>query len=328
MPYTRRCGQRVAARATRQCQHDAADAEHVVERDQPARPRSAAPSTSASGPFVSSTRPTLTWPGMIGYGTPASRPWCRCTSVPHTSLATISSTAPPGAARGAGDTAQLERRAGCGHQDAADLVGHGLARDSSQPERPARARPARGRGLYCPHPRIGTGGAHAASKGRSHPAVLSSQGSGTLAAAQALGALAAKAAAQQVCPSRPARSSAGRSSASAASRSTRSCPPSPKCEKSKVAALRERQPRQGAASSRCATASPRRTSTTTRATTRSRDNPEIDVVYVVLPNSMHAEYTIRALKAGKHVLCEKPMANTPAECQAMIDAARKAASAS
>jgi predicted dehydrogenase len=44
----------------------------------------------------------------------------------------------------------------------------------------------------------------------------------------------------------------------------------------------------------------------------------------VLPNGMHAEYTIRALKAGKHVLCEKPMANTPAECQAMIDAAKQA----
>ena len=55
-----------------------------------------------------------------------------------------------------------------------------------------------------------------------------------------------------------------------------------------------------------------------------RQNPEVDVVYVVLPNSMHAEYTIRAHQAGKHVLCEKPMATTPADCQAMIDAARKA----
>jgi predicted dehydrogenase len=55
-----------------------------------------------------------------------------------------------------------------------------------------------------------------------------------------------------------------------------------------------------------------------------RDNPEVDVIYIVLPNGMHAEYTIRGHQAGKHVLSEKPMANTPAECQAMIDAARKA----
>ena len=55
-----------------------------------------------------------------------------------------------------------------------------------------------------------------------------------------------------------------------------------------------------------------------------RDNPDVDVVYVVLPNSMHAEYTIRAAKAGKHVMCEKPMANTPEDCRQMIDACRSA----
>ncbi len=51
------------------------------------------------------------------------------------------------------------------------------------------------------------------------------------------------------------------------------------------------------------------------------DNPEIDVVYVVLPPSMHAEYSIRAARAGKHVWCEKPMALNVAECESMIRAA-------
>src|SRR5215813_6276752 len=55
-----------------------------------------------------------------------------------------------------------------------------------------------------------------------------------------------------------------------------------------------------------------------------KSNPEVDVIYIVLPNGMHAEYTVRGLATGKHVLTEKPMANTPAECQRMIDAARKA----
>lgn len=55
-----------------------------------------------------------------------------------------------------------------------------------------------------------------------------------------------------------------------------------------------------------------------------KNNPEIDVIYIVLPNGMHAEYTVRGLQAGKHVLTEKPMANSPAECQQMIDTARKA----
>ena len=54
------------------------------------------------------------------------------------------------------------------------------------------------------------------------------------------------------------------------------------------------------------------------------DNKVIDVIYVVLPNSMHKEYVIRAAKAGKHVICEKPMALNAAECREMIDACKKA----
>ena len=50
---------------------------------------------------------------------------------------------------------------------------------------------------------------------------------------------------------------------------------------------------------------------------------EIDAVYIALPNNLHAEYSIRAAQAGIHVLCEKPMAVTVKECEAMIRAARK-----
>lgn len=53
------------------------------------------------------------------------------------------------------------------------------------------------------------------------------------------------------------------------------------------------------------------------------DNDDIDVIYIVLPPGLHARYAIIAADAGKHVWCEKPMANTVEECKAVIDAANK-----
>ena len=57
---------------------------------------------------------------------------------------------------------------------------------------------------------------------------------------------------------------------------------------------------------------------------RIADNDDIDIVYVVLPNAMHAEYTIRAAQAGKHVISEKPMGISVSECEAMIAACNAA----
>jgi predicted dehydrogenase len=57
---------------------------------------------------------------------------------------------------------------------------------------------------------------------------------------------------------------------------------------------------------------------------RMADNPDIDVIYVVTPNALHAEHTIKGAKAGKHVFCEKPMEVSAEKCQQMIDACKKA----
>lgn len=54
------------------------------------------------------------------------------------------------------------------------------------------------------------------------------------------------------------------------------------------------------------------------------NNPAIDAVYVVLPNALHAEWAVRAARAGKHVICEKPMAVTVEECDRMISTCREA----
>ena len=56
---------------------------------------------------------------------------------------------------------------------------------------------------------------------------------------------------------------------------------------------------------------------------RIANNPDIDVIYIVLPTGLHAKYAIKAANTGKHVWCEKPMARTATECQNIIDACSK-----
>ncbi len=57
---------------------------------------------------------------------------------------------------------------------------------------------------------------------------------------------------------------------------------------------------------------------------RIADNPEIDIVYVVTPNTLHRDHVVRAAKAGKHVICEKPLGGSVADCDAMIAACNAA----
>jgi len=54
------------------------------------------------------------------------------------------------------------------------------------------------------------------------------------------------------------------------------------------------------------------------------DDPEVEAIYIPLPNHLHGVWTLRAAAAGKHVLCEKPFAMTAAEAQQMVDACEAA----
>jgi xylose dehydrogenase (NAD/NADP) len=54
------------------------------------------------------------------------------------------------------------------------------------------------------------------------------------------------------------------------------------------------------------------------------EDPEIEAVYISLPNTLHCEWSVRALEAGKHVLCEKPLSRHPEEVEAAFDAAERA----
>lgn len=54
-----------------------------------------------------------------------------------------------------------------------------------------------------------------------------------------------------------------------------------------------------------------------------RENDAVDAVFIVLPNAMHREFTLRAAEAGKHVLCEKPMAVTAEDCKVMTETCRQ-----
>ncbi len=143
-----------------------------------------------------------------------------------------------------------------------------------------------------------------------------------LAVTQALGALATSASAQQV-PDPPGRKAGWAIVGLGSLAINQILPAFARCEKSRVVALVSGHPEKARKLAARYGVDPKRIYDYQNYDSI-KDNPEVDVIYIVLPNGMHAEYTVRGHQAGKHVLSEKPMANTPADCQAMIEAARKA----
>jgi len=144
-----------------------------------------------------------------------------------------------------------------------------------------------------------------------------------LAAANVAGAVLKNATAQQVVPDAPGRKLGWAVVGLGSLAINQILPAFAKCEKSKVVALVSGHPDKANKLALRYGVDPKNIYNYQNYD-QLKDNPEVDIIYVVLPNSMHAEYTVRGHQAGKHVLSEKPMATTPAECQQMINAARKA----
>ena len=159
-------------------------------------------------------------------------------------------------------------------------------------------------------------------QGNHSPRVISKVGQG-LAAANLAGTLLKGAAAAQQVPDAPGKKLGWAIVGLGSLSINQILPAFAKCEKSKVVAFVSGHPEKANKLALRYGVSPKNIYNYQNYDTI-KDNPEVDVIYVVLPNGMHAEYTVRGLQAGKHVLSEKPMANTPAECQQMIDAGRKA----
>jgi predicted dehydrogenase len=152
---------------------------------------------------------------------------------------------------------------------------------------------------------------------------LTKVGGGLLAANVATTLLPRKAAAQLVVPDPPGKKLGWAIVGLGSLSINQILPAFAKCEKSKVVALVSGHPDKASKLALRYDVNPKNIYNYQNYDSI-KDNPEVDIIYVVLPNSMHAEYTVRGLQAGKHVLSEKPMASTPAECQQMIDAGRKA----
>ena len=113
MPYTRRDSQRVGVRVTAQARQRP-QVRWTSKNTRRSPSAIAVPSTPRTSPRILSAMPTDTWPGMIGNGTPASRPCQMCTSVPQTSEYSVRRSTDPGSSTGSGNSRSSTGTSGAG----------------------------------------------------------------------------------------------------------------------------------------------------------------------------------------------------------------------